>query len=106
MAAEALGLAGYVVTTAPCGEAALDLWTGPEDPFDLLLTDVVMPGMSGGELAQRIRNQRPTVRVLYMSGYADDAIVRHGVSVDEASFIQKPYTLDALTGKVRELLDT
>ena len=105
MASEALELAGYEVVAAEDGESALALCHGGED-FQLLLTDVVMPGMSGGELAQRIRSTRREARVLYMSGYNDDAIVRQGVSVDEASFIQKPFTLDALTRKVRQLLDS
>ncbi len=105
MASEALELAGYEVVAAEDGESALELCRGGAD-FQLLLTDVVMPGMSGGELAQRIRSTRREARVLYMSGYNDDAIVRQGVSVDEASFIQKPFTLDALTRKVRQLLDS
>jgi CheY-like chemotaxis protein len=105
MASEALELAGYHVTPAPDGESALAMCAGGE-AFELLLTDVVMPGLSGGELAERVRQVRPEARVLYMSGYNDDAIVRRGVSVDEASFIQKPFTIEALTRKVRELLDS
>jgi FixJ family two-component response regulator len=64
-----------------------------------------MPGLSGGELAQRLTACRPKTRVLYMSGYNDDAIVRHGVSDSNAAFIQKPFTLEGLTQRVREILD-
>jgi PAS domain S-box-containing protein len=106
MTAEALSINGYDVTTAANGEQALALCTGDAaDDFELLLTDVVMPGMSGGELAQRVRHFHPGTRVLYISGYNDDAIVRHGVSVSEAEFLQKPFTLDALARKVRDILE-
>lgn len=105
MAAEALEIAGYTVTTACSGEAAMDIYEETKVLFDLLVTDVVMPGISGGELAQRIRAEHPDTPVLYMSGYADDAIVHHGVSSKDASFLPKPYTLQTLTAKVREVLD-
>src|SRR5262249_23272047 len=75
------------------------------DTFEVLLTDVMMPGISGGELARQVLQARPTTRVLYMSGYNDDAIVRRGLSVSEADFLQKPFTLEALARKVREALD-
>ncbi len=65
-----------------------------------------MPGMNGRELSMRVAELRPKTRVLFMSGYTDDAIVRHGVSDDEAAFIGKPYTPDELTRKIRSVLDT
>ena len=64
-----------------------------------------MPGMSGGQLAQRLRTERPDLKVIDMSGYTDDAIVRHGVLDRGADFLQKPFTLDALARKVRESID-
>jgi CheY-like chemotaxis protein len=105
MAVEALELGGYTVVPAGSGEDALAACVRVAGDFELLLTDVIMPGMSGGELAQQITTDHPRVKVLYMSGYNDDAIVKHGVSVSRADFLQKPFTLDALSRKVREVLE-
>ncbi len=105
MAAQALELASYSVIEASCGEEALSICNDPVRAIDLLLTDVIMPGMGGGELVKRATQVRPGLRVLYMSGYTDDAVVRHGVSDAEAAFLQKPFTLEALSRKVREVLD-
>ena len=106
MAAEALEIQGYAVTVASNAEEALRIWKDSGETFQLLLTDVIMPGLSGGELAERVRRLRPATKVLYMSGYNDDAIVRYGVSVSEADFLQKPFTLDSLARKVRGALET
>ncbi len=98
--------AGYTVLVAPHGEEALQLLERQNGPVDLLLTDVVMPAMSGRDLAQRIRRRRPAIKILYTSGYTDDAIMHHGVLDEEVHFIGKPYTTAALTRKVREVLDS
>ena len=72
---------------------------------DLVLSDIVLSGMSGPELAEKLRKQKNNVRFLFMSGYADDAVIRHGILETEVAFIQKPFTPDALAQKVRETLD-
>jgi len=97
--------AGYYVLDARGGEDALRLCRELNAPIHLLLTDVVMPERSGKEIAQCLAKLRPSTRVLYMSGYADDAIVHHGVLDSNVEFIQKPFTPLALARKVREVLD-
>jgi CheY-like chemotaxis protein len=77
-----------------------------EGPVHLMLTDVVMPGMSGWELAAHLESIRPRMKVLYTSGYPDDAFLRHGVADASGHFLAKPYTIDELTRKVREVLDS
>jgi PAS domain S-box-containing protein len=96
---------GYKVLEAASGGAALPICERHQGPIHLLLTDVVMPEMSGPEIAEKLRRQRPETRVLFMSGYTDDAIVHHGVLEEGANFIQKPFAPDALATKVRNVLD-
>jgi PAS domain S-box-containing protein len=96
---------GYTVLEAPNAEAALDIAERHSGPIHLLLTDVIMPGMSGRDLALRLAPLRPETRVIYMSGYTDDAITRHGVLEPGLSYVQKPFTPDMIARKVREVLD-
>src|SRR6266508_144370 len=96
---------GYDVIEAPEGTAALALLQAGAVTVDLLLTDVVMPGMGGRELAQRVVPRYPGLRVLFMSGYTDDAVVRHSILEDGVNYLQKPFHPEALLRKVREVLD-
>ena len=97
---------GYTVIVAENGEEALGLLGSREGRIDLLLTDVVMPGMSGPQLAEQIQLRYPATRVLYASGYTEDSMIHHGVADESAPFIMKPYTLQTLPRKVREILDS
>jgi hypothetical protein len=96
---------GYTVLEAHDGVDALEKAAQHSTPIDLLLTDVVMPRMSGRELAAQMTERDPGLKVLYMSGYTDDAVVRHGVLDASMAFIQKPFALHALAARVREVLD-
>src|SRR5262249_6700480 len=96
---------GYSVLEAHHGTEALRVALQHSGPIHLLLTDVVMPQMGGRVLAQRLKSFRPAIRVLYISGYVDDATIQE-VSNPGTSFIQKPFTVDTLSRKVRELLDS
>jgi CheY-like chemotaxis protein len=96
---------GYTVLEAPVGDVALGLAAKGRQPIHLLLTDVVMPGMGGRELAERVAAHRPGISILYMSGYADDAKLRPGVLDPGIPYLQKPFSPEALARKVREVLD-
>ena len=97
---------GYRVIEAHDGESAVALSSTHEGPIHMLLTDVVMPRMGGRTVAERISKERPGIRVLFVSGYTDDAIVRHGVLEPGVHYLEKPFTPDALAKKVRHVLDT
>ena len=101
---EVLDNEGYRLLEAPNGVAALSICAQYEEPIHLLLTDVVMPEMSGRELANRLAAVRPEVKVLYMSGYTDDVVLRSGVLAESSSFLQKPFTSAGLGIKIREVL--
>jgi hypothetical protein len=96
---------GYNVLAAADGRAALALMQDTSATVQLLVTDVVMPGMSGRYLAEKMQRANPELKVLFMSGYTDDAVVRHGVLQAQVAFLQKPFTPYTLAEKVREVLD-
>jgi PAS domain S-box-containing protein len=105
LVAEILETNGYTVMQAGDGPSALELLRRHTGKLDLLVTDVVMPGMSGPEVAQAVTSMRPGTEVLYTSGYTDSAIGHHGVLEPGIAFLQKPFSADDLTRKVRSLLD-
>ena len=96
---------GYTVLEAAHGAEALRILREHAGPIHLVLTDVVMPSVSGRELVDELRRSHQAMSVLYTSGYTEDAIVRHGVLEPGIAFIQKPFTPTALLAKIRELLD-
>jgi CheY-like chemotaxis protein len=95
---------GYTVLAASSPAEALAIASVPTD-FDLLLTDVVMPGMNGRELAEALLAERPTLKVLFTSGYPADTVIRHGIADASAPYIEKPYPPIELVRKLREVLD-
>lgn len=101
---ETLEAKGYKVLEADHGEAALRIAAAHQDPIDMLITDVVMPGMSGRELAKQLCASHPQTKVLFLSGYTEDAIVHQGALEPGTAFLQKPFTLQILSRKVREVL--
>jgi two-component system cell cycle sensor histidine kinase/response regulator CckA len=106
IARQVLERQGYTVVEAPDGQTALFLATRHHGPIHLLLTDVVMPGMSGRQLAERLKGVRPDLKIVYMSGYTDDAVMRLGVLERQVAYLQKPFTPEGLVRKVREVLDS
>jgi CheY-like chemotaxis protein len=97
---------GYEVLEAVDGDEALGLAAAHDGPIHLLLTDVVMPGLGGRGLGEQLQEQRPEVRILYMSGHTEDAVVRSGVLHEKVPFLQKPFLPRALARRVREVLDS
>jgi CheY-like chemotaxis protein len=96
---------GYTVLDAGDADEALEIAERHGDIIHLILTDVVLPGGGGRVIVEQLADARPGIKVLYMSGYTDDAVIRHGVLRAEAAFIQKPFTPVSLAAKVREVLD-
>jgi CheY-like chemotaxis protein len=106
MSRRTLELFGYTVLEASNGESALRDYAERSRSIQLLVTDVVMPGMSGAALASQLCNLNPAVKVLFVSGYTGDAVIRHGVPHDDVAFLQKPFSIHLLARKVREVLDS
>ncbi len=100
-----LEINGYIVLEAGSGPEALLLSQRQQTPIHLVLSDVVMPGMSGVELAVRLQAQRPEIKVLFMSGHPESSIVHHGMLNPGVAFIQKPFRANQMIRKIRELLD-
>jgi PAS domain S-box-containing protein len=96
---------GYKVLAADSGKAAIHVWEQRHGRIDVLLTDVIMPHMSGGDLALALREKKPGLKVLFMSGYTDDMLAGHGVLARETQLIQKPFTAEMLGKKLRDVLD-
>jgi PAS domain S-box-containing protein len=105
-ARQILERAGYTVLEAPNGKTALEIARKKSNQIHMLITDVVMPEMSGRQLTERFAAIRPAAKILYMSGYTDDAIVRHGVVSAGIDYLQKPFSSEALLRKVRDVLDS
>jgi signal transduction histidine kinase len=103
---ETLEESGYEVLEAEDGGRALEIGEGYTGQIDLLITDVVMPGISGHECAQKFKELYPEVRILYISGYTDDVLLRHGVLEEGFSYIQKPFTPATLIPRIKKLLDS
>ena len=99
-----LEMGRYEVIVASSGEEALQLLDGHSGRIDLLVTDVVMPGMSGRELAEAVFIRRPSLPALFLSGYTPDEVLKEGIRAEGAHFLQKPFTPSALLGKVRDVL--
>ncbi len=102
---EMLQQAGYRVLGACGGQEAIEMCRASDDPVQVLITDVVMPKMGGRELAARIRQVTPGIRVLFVSGYADSVVLHHGALEADTHFLQKPFTVEQLGRKVREVLE-
>lgn len=105
LATVALEMHGYTVLAAGSANEAAALARSHGGPIDLLITDVVMPDIGGRELAEGLRRDRPGVRVLFMSGYTDDDLVRHGIATSEEWFLHKPFTPLALARRVGEAIE-
>jgi CheY-like chemotaxis protein len=106
LACEALDILGYTALSAGDADEALAIGKNYENRIDLLLTDVVLPQMDGKTLYERFSRIRPHTKVLFVSGYTEDAIVRHGVLDAGVHFLAKPFTVDLLAAKIRDILDS
>jgi two-component system cell cycle sensor histidine kinase/response regulator CckA len=105
VASEILTKSGYAVTSVDSSQGALDLWLTRTKPFDLVLTDVVMPGMTGWALGEQIHSHAPTQKIIYMSGYSHEVLAQHGAATSSFTLLQKPFTKLDLLRTVRHTLD-
>jgi CheY-like chemotaxis protein len=105
MIQEVLQEQGYTVITAATGQAALEMASQHQGPLDLLLTDLILPGMNGRELAERLAALRPATRTLYMSGYSDGSAPHQDARSADATLIEKPFSFQALAQAVRQALE-
>jgi CheY-like chemotaxis protein len=101
-----LKIQGYDVITAAAPDEAISIARHLTHRIDLMVTDIVMPGMSGRQLAELLASTHPDMKVLFMSGYTDDSILQHGVLNPGTAFLQKPFTPASLARKVREVLES
>jgi CheY-like chemotaxis protein len=106
LAAKVLGELGYNVLEAKNGKEAIKMSAQNKGTIHLLLTDLVMPGMSGNEVVKHLAAERPEMKAIYMSGYTDDIISLHGILNQETNFLQKPFSPRALAQMIREMLDS
>jgi CheY-like chemotaxis protein len=97
---------GYVVLEAASGEEGLRIAIDHDGALDLVLTDVVMPGLSGAEMVRRLQRYRSDFATMYCSGYTDEAVARHGVLTPDKNFLQKPFTPEHLLAAVRRVLSS
>ena len=106
LCAQALDQLGYTVISAATGSEGLERAAEFEGPIDALVTDVVLPDMRGPEVAERLKEARPDIAVLFASGYTQDTIARDVIIEEDVNFLQKPYTLSKLGRTVRRALDS
>ena len=106
LAARMLAPTSYTVLMAASGEEALDVLAGHDGQIHLLLTDLVMPGMHGAELARRVKEHHPGIPVIYMTGYTDDEVVRRGMVTGTVPLLNKPFTAPVLLDTIRQVLDS
>jgi two-component system cell cycle sensor histidine kinase/response regulator CckA len=104
MAAQMLKILGYTVFAPLSPQDAIAICKEADQPIDCVVTDVIMPGMSGRELVEAIRILRPGIKVLFMSGYTSDVIAHHGVLDEGVPFIQKPFDMSAIHKKIQEII--
>lgn len=105
IAREVLEICGYTVLSAKDAHEGIRIFERHQGEIHLLVTDVVMPGMNGRELAERLMARRPNLKAIFMSGYADNEVMRDGFANPNTVYLQKPFTLEALSRKVREVID-
>jgi len=106
LARDMLARLGYRVLEAASPAEALGIWESEQGSIDLLLTDVIMPQMSGRELADRLAESRPGLKILYVTGYSGDVILQRGVEAGKVELLQKPFSREALGRRVRKVLDS